>query len=63
MGMFWRAVIIGFGFSLGAAIFKRVAPHLGLEDQKDDPAKPAEAPPAEPKPAATGQPQPVVIDA
>ena len=29
-----RAVISGFGFSLGAALFKKVADKLGLSDDK-----------------------------
>ena len=30
-----RAVISGFGFSLGAALFKKVADRLGLAESKD----------------------------
>jgi len=37
MGLFARAVITGFGFSLGATLFKRVSKQLGLEDtEKSD---------------------------
>lgn len=32
MGLFARAVINGFGFALGAALFKQVSKHLGLDD-------------------------------
>jgi hypothetical protein len=32
MNIFVRAVISGFGFSLGAAIFKRVSNRLGLDE-------------------------------
>jgi len=32
MRLLVRAVITGFGVSLGAALFKKVAKHLGLED-------------------------------
>lgn len=32
MGFFARAVISGFGFSLGKAIFDKVKDHLGLGD-------------------------------
>ena len=37
MGIFVRAVISGFGLSLGSALFKKVAPRLGLEvpDKKE----------------------------
>lgn len=35
MGLFVRAVVNGFGLSLGAALFKKVQRHLGLEDEKD----------------------------
>lgn len=38
MGVFVRAVVYGFGFSLGAALFKRVSSQLGFED-----APPADA--------------------
>jgi hypothetical protein len=35
-----RAVITGFGLSVGAALYKKVAKQLGLEDPKlDDAAK------------------------
>jgi hypothetical protein len=33
MKFFVRAVVSGFGFSLGAAIYKKVSTRLGLEDQ------------------------------
>ena len=40
MVFFVRAVVTGFGLSLGAAIFKKhVAPRLGLDEQ-DKPKKP-----------------------
>ena len=32
MQVFVRAVITGFGLALGAAIYKRVAKELGLDD-------------------------------
>ena len=32
MGVFVRAVISGFGFSLGAALFKRVSRVIGFEE-------------------------------
>lgn len=35
MGIFARAVVTGFGFSLGSALFKRVSKQLGLEDAKE----------------------------
>lgn len=34
MGFFVRAVATGFAMSLGAALFKKVAPQLGLADDK-----------------------------
>ena len=39
MSIFVRAVVTGFAFSLGAALFKKVAKQLGL----DEPAKPGDA--------------------
>ena len=51
MNVFARAVISGFGFTLGAAIFKRVSKRLGLEDAEDksesDPAAAASDAPAD----------------
>jgi len=32
MKLLLRAVITGFGVSLGAALFKKVAKHLGLDE-------------------------------
>ncbi len=32
MHLFARAVITGFGFTLGAALFRKVAKQLGFED-------------------------------
>ncbi|MBK9037008.1 MAG: hypothetical protein IPL61_38120 [Myxococcales bacterium] len=32
MQIFVRAVVTGFAFSLGAALFKKVSKQLGLED-------------------------------
>jgi hypothetical protein len=34
MNVFVRAVVTGFGFSLGAALFRKVADKLGLNDDK-----------------------------
>ncbi len=46
MGFFVRAIATGFAMSLGAALFKKVAPQLGLaEDQKS--SKDADATPPE----------------
>lgn len=36
MKIFVRAVTTGFALSLGGAIFKKVAKHLGLDDKKDE---------------------------
>ena len=30
-----RAIVTGFALSLGSALFKKVAPHLGLDDKKE----------------------------
>jgi hypothetical protein len=35
MMLFARAVVTGFGLSLGAAIFKKVQKQLGLEEKTD----------------------------
>jgi hypothetical protein len=43
MGILVRAIISGFGMSLGAALFRKVAKELGLEDEKN--AKATETPP------------------
>ena len=43
MGLLARAIVTGFGFTLGAALFKRVQSQLGLDD--DD--KPADESPGE----------------
>jgi hypothetical protein len=43
MNIFARAVISGFGFSLGAALFKKVSDKLGLGESKSSSA--AEASP------------------
>jgi hypothetical protein len=43
MGIFVRAVVTGFAFSLGAAVFKKVSNKLGLEEAKDGNAKDAAA--------------------
>jgi hypothetical protein len=34
MNVFLRAVVTGFGFSLGAALFRKVSSRLGLNDDK-----------------------------
>jgi hypothetical protein len=34
MNVFVRAVVTGFGFSLGAALFRKVSKRLGLGDDK-----------------------------
>ncbi len=36
MGIFARAVVTGFGFSLGSALFKRVSKSLGLEEKVEE---------------------------
>lgn len=39
MAFFARAVVTGFALSLGAALFKKVAKQLGLEEEKDKDAE------------------------
>jgi hypothetical protein len=34
MKFFVRAIVTGFALSLGSALFKKVAPQLGLDDDK-----------------------------
>jgi hypothetical protein len=41
-----RAIISGFGFSLGAAVFRKISRELGLDDGTDK--KAVETPPAPP---------------
>ncbi|HWM87182.1 MAG TPA: hypothetical protein VNO33_15130 [Kofleriaceae bacterium] len=36
MNVFLRAVVTGFGFSLGAALFRKVSDRLGLGDKSKD---------------------------
>ena len=36
MNMFVRAVVTGFGFSLGAALFRKVSHRLGLSEEKSN---------------------------
>lgn len=51
MQIFIRAVITGFGLSIGAALYKRLARQLGL-DEPDDKAKPQPQPiPGQPQTA------------
>ena len=40
MGIFVRAVVTGFGFSLGAALFKRASAKVGLDDSKQTTSTP-----------------------
>ncbi|HKE15228.1 MAG TPA: hypothetical protein VKB80_10205 [Kofleriaceae bacterium] len=40
MNVFVRAVVTGFGFSLGAALFRKVSDRLGLSDDKSKDARP-----------------------
>ena len=35
MKFFVRAIVTGFALSLGSALFKKVAPQLGLDDKKE----------------------------
>lgn len=41
-----RAVISGFGFSLGAALFKKVSDKLGLGEEKPSAREPAQPDPS-----------------
>jgi len=43
MGVLVRAVVSGFGFSLGSAIYKKVSKRLGLEDEKPEETEPSVA--------------------
>jgi hypothetical protein len=45
-----RAVISGFGFSLGAALFRKIAKEIGLDD-----SQPKSEPPPAPAPADDGE--------
>ena len=39
MGMLVRAVVWGFGFSLGAALYKQVSDKLGVDDTTREPRR------------------------
>jgi hypothetical protein len=39
MQLFIRAVVTGFGLAFGAAIFRKVARELGLDDDSEKPAR------------------------
>ena len=43
MGIFVRAVVTGFGFSLGSALFKRYQSRLGFPEDKQE-VKPVPTP-------------------
>lgn len=43
MTFFVRAVVTGFALSLGSALFKKVAPHLNLDDKSKDKDKDKDA--------------------
>jgi hypothetical protein len=48
MRILWRAIVTGFGWSLGAAIFQRVQRHIGFADgseakTRSDAAAPSDA--------------------
>lgn len=51
-----RAVISGFGFSLGAALFKKVSDRLGLGDEKSSGARDEVQP--DPSTVASDRPRP-----
>jgi hypothetical protein len=36
MKFFVRAIVTGFALSLGSALFKKLAPQLGLDEKKKD---------------------------
>lgn len=52
MGILIRAVISGFGFSLGAALFRKVSKQIGLDDKDSDKAKEEATKPVPPPVAA-----------
>jgi hypothetical protein len=39
MKLLVRAVVTGFGLSIGAALYKKVAKQLGLEEKPSDPTR------------------------
>ena len=43
MKFFAKAVITGFGFALGRALYNRIAKYVGLEDKTDDKASSTDA--------------------
>jgi hypothetical protein len=45
MGLFVRAVVYGFGFSVGVALYKRLSDQLGLEKSDQQREQPQTAPP------------------
>jgi hypothetical protein len=49
MRIFVKSVMTGFAFSLGAALFRKVAPKLGLEDKAAEKKDAAAAQAAEPQ--------------
>jgi hypothetical protein len=49
MGLFVRAVVWGFGFSVGVALYQRLSDQLGI----DKPAEPREPQRATPPPAGS----------
>ena len=55
MNVFVRAVITGFGYSLGAALYKKVSKRFN-EDSADAAGK-AQTPEAVPQPSGTGESQ------
>ena len=42
MRLFVRAVVTGFGLSLGSALFKKIQGRIGLGEEKDKEKKPDE---------------------
>lgn len=44
MGILVRAIISGFGMAMGAAIFRKVAKEIGLEDEKTAKTDPPPSP-------------------
>jgi hypothetical protein len=57
MGILLRAVVTGFGLSLGASLYKRIEKRLGLADEAGrDAAKPPSVSPGNPVPGMPGTP-------
>ena len=57
-GYFLRAVVYGFGASLGTALFKKVQDRIGLGEPKEKAKESEEPEPATPEPSRDAAPDP-----